>query len=406
MISITELNKILQSKFQNNKTEKINLNDAFSRVIAEDLYSNIAVPPYNKSNMDGFAVSEKLDKYVLIDEVHAGDNRDLSIRNNECTWVATGAKLPEGTNYIIPIEYLGIETEEMVNYIKNNGNTIILNLNEEENHILRNSYLPNNPFEENHIVKKGIDIEEGQLLLKKGTKINERNVGLLASSGVNELNVYSLPKVGIISTGDELKLINDVNSKTIGNMVKKAGCEPKFLGVSKDDFAELRNIVKTALNEYDVVITSGGVSRGKKDFTKRVIEDLGSVLMHRAKIKPGMPILLGEAIDENNICKPLICMPGNVTSCVIIAQVVVYPFLKSLMHENLNKNIRQFKISEELYSQFDRTIYMPVKIENGVAYPTFEGSNMIKSVAYAEGLVEITDDKKYDKDELVDVWMF
>ncbi|MBP2171814.1 molybdopterin molybdotransferase MoeA [Methanococcus voltae] len=405
MISIDELNRILQTKFKNQEIEKIVIDEAFNRVITEDIYSNIAVPPYNKSNMDGFAVNEKSDEYMMIDEVHAGDNRDLKIEGKECTWVATGAKLPEGTNYIVPVEYLGIETEEMASYIVKNQNKIVLNLNEDENHILKNSYLSNDPFEENHIVKKGIDIDEGQLLLKKGTKINERNIGLLASAGIKELNVYKLPKVGIISTGDELKLINDVNSKTIGNTVKKAGCEPKFLGVSKDDFEELRELVKTALNEYDVVITSGGVSRGKKDFTKRVIEDLGGVLVHRAKIKPGMPILLGEALDENNCNKPLICMPGNVTSCVIIAEVVVYPFLKSLMHESMDKHIKQFKISEELYSQFDRTVYMPVRIEDGVAYPTFEGSNMIKSVAYADGLVEITDDKKYNKNELVDVWM-
>ncbi|MBA2862875.1 molybdopterin molybdotransferase MoeA [Methanococcus maripaludis] len=372
MISVPEAENILK-KFKFEKTEHVDLFNSYGRILAKDIVSHQDIPEFRKSNMDGYAVmSPCLENYILIDEVHAGDFRDIKIKDKECVWVATGGKVPKEAQCVIPVE-----------------NTVI------ENKIMNIVEIPDNTY----VVEKGSDIADGDLVLEKGSLINERNIGLIASLGISELTVYKTPKVAIISTGDELEKISDVNSKSIAGIVKKSGCEPVFLGISKDDRAELRNKLIEALN-YDVIVTSGGVSAGKKDFTSEIISELGTVLFHGVKMRPGKPVLAGE-IDGI----PIICTPGKVTSCIICSYLFLYPLLCKFSNSKKCKKVVNAKIMGEFKKESDKRFYLPVVYDNGFVKPVFKDSSHITSIAYSNAIVELKEGISIADGE-VEVWLY
>ncbi|AEF95879.1 molybdopterin molybdotransferase MoeA [Methanotorris igneus] len=375
MISVREAEKIL-SKFYFNKTEYIKIEESYGRVLAEDIISNIDIPRFDRSDIDGYAVAEILEEYILIDEVFAGDDKDLEIKGNECVSVATGGKVPKNTKYVIPVE----------NTIKIGNKIVVINFDRIEG-----------------ISKKGCDVKKGDIILKKGTLINERNIGVLACLGIEEVKVYKTPKVGIISTGNELfKMTKDINSKTIASIVKKAGCEPIFLGIARDDPNEIKEHIIEASKKCDIIVTSGGVSIGKKDFLPRIVDELGEILFHKVKMRPGMPILFGK-IDK----KPIFCMPGNIVSCLVCSYVFLLPLLMKMAHKPYRRKIIKAKLSEKIISEPDFLYLWPVKLKNGIAYPTFKGSNMLTSILNADGLSVIKEHElKKDEGDMVDVWIF
>ena len=375
MISVCDAKNIL-NKYSFNKVNYVDIYDSYGKVLAEDITSTMDIPFFSKSDKDGYAVVDlNLKHYTLIDEVLAGDMRDLKIEKGECIHVATGAKVPEGANYVIPIEYV----EKSNNEIRLIGD-----------------------IEETNIIKIGDDIKKNDKVLKKGTVITERNIGIIASLGIEKIKVYETPKVGIISTGNELNSIKDVNSKTIFSIVKKSNCQPIFIGSAKDDIDDLKSKINKALEYCDIIITSGGVSAGKKDYLPKVVSSMGKIIFHKVKMRPGMPMLFGE-INE----KPIFCMPGNVVSCLTCCYVFLLPFLRKMAHVPYSKKIVRAHLSEDIPSEYGMTYYRPVKLKNGIAYPTFKGSNLITSIAYADGLIEIKEDEILkNKDDIVDVWVF
>jgi len=353
--------------------------DSFGRVLAEDIVSGILVPPYDRAEKDGYAIMDRNPyqrTFKLVGETLAGDERGVIIKSGECCWVATGAKIPEGTNLVIPVE----DTEEC-----NDEAGIRIKVCE-------------SPAELN-ISRKGCDIERGATVLEEGCLLNERNIGIPASLGIRKVRVYDTPKVAIISTGDELAQINDVNSLTLSAIVKQSGCSPFFIGTVSDDPGDIKQKLGEAL-EYDIILTSGGVSVGKKDLMPQVVFGMGEILFHGVRMRPGMPMLAGK-IDE----KPILCMPGNVTSCLVCANVFLLPMLRSMAHLLFTREIRSARLSGEVTSEYGMRRYLPVKLAGGVAYPTFNGSGLITSIAYADGFVVIDEDETLTEGD-VDVWVF
>ena len=378
MISVYDAKSIL-TKYSFNKENYTDIFNSYGKVLAEDIISTADIPFFNKSDKDGYAVVDlDFEYYNIIDEVLAGDMRNLKIEKNECVHVATGAKVPEEANYVIPIEY--------IEKFDNNKIRLIDNIKEKGT----------------NIIKIGDDIKQNNKVLKKGDIINERNIGIIASLGIKKVKVYETPKVGIISTGNELHSINDVNSKTIFSIVKKSNCHPVFIGSAKDDIDDLKDKINKALEYCDIIITSGGVSAGKKDYLPKVVSSMGKIIFHKVKMRPGMPMLFGE-INE----KPIFCMPGNVVSCLTCCYVFLLPFLRKMAHVPYSKKIVRARLSEDIPSEYGMTYFRPVKLKNGIAYPTFKGSNLITSIAYADGLIEIKEDEILkNKDDIVDVWVF
>ncbi|KAF5412835.1 MAG: hypothetical protein C5S47_00575 [Candidatus Methanogasteraceae archaeon] len=373
MITVDDATEIL-NRFSLDRRDYVELKYSFGRVLAEDVVSGIDVPSFDRSDMDGYAIRDRdLDgrRFKLVGEVHAGGDLEVAIGKGECSWVATGANIPENANLVVPVE----NTEKI-------GDDVIVY----------------EPGKESHISERGCDIKRGEVVLSRGCIINDRNIGILAALGIKNVQVCDVPTVAIISTGDELARINDVNSMTLSAIVAQSGGLPVFMGTVTDDISCIKQKIKEA-SEYDVIITSGGISSGKKDLMPIVVSELGEVLFHRVKMRPGMPMLAG-LVDE----KPILCTPGNVTSCLVCGHVFLPPMLRRMAHLPFVGNERHARLSEAAVSEYGMRRYLPVKLVDGIAYPTFKGSGLITSIGYADGIVAIGEEETLAEGE-VDVWV-
>ena len=373
MITVDDATKIL-NRFSLDLVTSVKLKDSFGRVLAEDIVSEIDVPSFDRSDMDGYAIRDQdLDgrRFKLVGEMHAGGDLKVAIGEGECSYVATGANIPDGANLVVPSE----NTEKI-------GDDVIVY----------------EPGKESHISERGCDMKRGETVLVGGCIVNDRNIGILAALGIRNVPVYDAPTVAIIATGDELVRINDVNSMTLSAIVAQSGGSPVFMGTVTDEISHVKQKIKEAA-ECDVIITSGGISSGKKDLMPIVASELGDVLFHRVKMRPGMPMLAG-VIDG----KPILCMPGNVTSCLVCGHVFLPPMLRRMAHLPFAGNVRRARLSEAAVSEYGMRRYLPVKLVDGVAYPTFKGSGLITSIGYADGIVAIGEGETLVEGE-VDVWV-
>ena len=373
MITVNDATEVL-NRFSLDRVTSVKLKDSFGRVLAEDIVSGIDVPSFDRSNMDGYAVRDpdlSGRRFKLVGEMHAGGDLEVAIGTGECAWVATGANMPDGANIVIPVE----NTEKV-------GDDVIVY----------------EPGKESHISERGCDMKRGETVLKMGCIVNDRNIGILAALGSRIVPVYDTPTVAIIATGDELAKINDVNSMTLSAIVAQSGGSPVFMGTATDEISHVKQKIKDAA-KCDVIITSGGISSGKKDLIPIVISELGGVLFHRVKMRPGMPMLAG-TIDG----KPILCTPGNVTSCLVCGHVFIPPLLTRMAHLPFARNVGRAIVSEKAVSEYGMRRYLPVKLVDGVAYPTFKGSGLITSIGYADGMVVIREEETLIEGE-VDVWV-
>jgi len=357
--------------------EQVSLENAYRRVIAEDINAEINLPPFNKSLMDGYAVraedtfgaSEENPVILKLTEtVKAGDSTTRKVEQGECIGINTGAPVPDGANGIVMVEY----TENK------NGNI----------HIFESASHNQN------IVFMGSDISKNDLILKSGTLLTHDKIGVLGALGIDIVKIFKKPEIAVISTGDELVKpgeeleygkIYDINSLTIFNAVKTCGCTPVYSGVAKDNFKDLKKKFKQHLNA-DVIITSGGTSAGTGDVLKDVLDDMGQVLVHGIAVKPGKPTIVG--IIEN---KPVFGLPGNPAAALMIFHVFVTPFLKKMacMPDNRQYETKKIKISRRFHSARGRHQYVFVKIEDDVAYPILKDSGAITAVSEADGYFEV-----------------
>ena len=371
MITVDDATEIL-NRFSLDRRTYVELKDSLGRVLAENIISDIDVPSFNRSDMDGYAVRQQdLDgrRFKLVGEMHAGGDLKINLGKGECSWVATGANIPDEANLVIPVE----NTEKI-------GNDVIVY----------------EPGKEPHISERGCDIKQGENVLKMGCIINDRNIGILAALGVQSVPVYDTPTVAIISTGNELNKINDVNSMTLSAIATQSGGSPVFMGTVTDEITHVKQKI-TEASKCDIIITSGGISSGKKDLMPIVISELGGVLFHRVKMRPGMPMLAG-MINE----KPILCMPGNVTSCLVCGHVFLPPMIRRMAHlpQIGLGDIKHAQLSKEAVSEYGMRRYLPVKLIDGFAHPTFKGSSRITSIGHADGIIVIKEEETQVKGEV------
>lgn len=359
------------------KTEIIPLKEAYRRVLAEDIHSEIDLPPFNRVSMDGYAVKaedtfraseDKPTNLKIIETILAGEVATKKVEKGRCIEVNTGAPLPEGADGVV-----------MVEFTEKKGNNVDIN---------KGITLGEN------IAYKGSDIKGGDLLLNSGILLTHDKIGVLAAIGVGEVLVFKKPKVAIISTGNEIinhdkKLeygkIYDINSHTISNAVKSCGCVPVYSGISKDDYNDVKNNIREHL-DADVVITSGGTSAGGGDVLKAVLDDIGEIFVHGIAVKPGKPTIV--AIVQN---KPVFGLPGYPAAALTVFHVFIASFLKEMagIYSHKKSDVLKLKISSRYHSSRGRHQYVLVKIENGMANPILKDSGAITAIAEADGYFEI-----------------
>ncbi|RVZ31681.1 molybdopterin molybdotransferase MoeA [Helicobacter pylori] len=322
MISFKEALKIHSSiPLKPLEIEVVSLFESIGRVLAEDIICTHALPKFNQSAMDGygFKMQDLGKKTQVIQHIFAGDDvSTLEVRENECVKIMTGAMVPKGIETIVPIECM-LESHE-------------------------NFALAPKDFKINaNIRQKGENASLNSVLVPKNTRLNYGHIALIASQGFKEIKAFRKLKIALFSSGDELVPLGqnalecqvyDVNSVGIFNMLKNYNTH--FLGVLKDDKNLQLKILE--LQDYDVILSSAGVSVGDKDFFKDALKERNALFYYeKVNLKPGKPVTLAQ-LNQSII----IGLPGNPLSCLVVLRVLILPLLERL---SLNKDfeLKPFK---------------------------------------------------------------
>ena len=338
--------KILQQISAISCWRKVALRDALGQVLHEDVISPLSVPPHANSAMDGYAVRGEDLKHESISlkrvgSAFAGKPFDKTVHTGECVRIMTGAMMPEGCDTVIMQEQAEVDND----LITLHG----------EHHSGENVRLA------------GEDIQTGALVLTAGRRITAADLGLLASLGFAELKVRRRIRVAFFSTGDELRSLGetlnpgdiyDSNRYTLHAMLTRLDAEIIDMGVITDSPEALRQALLQAAEEADVVITSGGVSVGEADYTKKVLETLGQLQFWKLAMKPGKPFAFGQLKNSY-----FIGLPGNPVSALVTLHQLGLPMLRKLSGEPVQEKKRLAAITTENLrksvgrSDFQRGVY-------------------------------------------------
>lgn len=367
--------------------EEIRSQDALHRTLAEDIIAPISLPTFPRSTVDGFAVraadthgaSENLPAYLRqIGEVLMGGKADFRIGKRQCGIIHTGGMLPEGADAVVMVEF----TESG----KGKGES------GKEVEVRRAVGVGEN------VLKVGEDVKAGEVVMEKGIELDAAEIGALMSLGIIHISVSKKPKIGILSSGDEVippdqalgdGQIYDINSYSLAALIEKAGGIPKTYPIIPDEADAFASVASIALAENDMLIFTAGSSVSVRDLTASTIENLGApgVLLHGVNVRPGKPTIL--AVCEK---KPVIGLPGNPVSALVIARLFVKPTVQKLLNQTRPRPepAVSAKLGVNLASVSGREDWVAVKLENGVAEPVFAKSNLIFSLVRADGLVKIS----------------
>jgi len=371
MISIEKAYEIVMQNAYQLETEKVSFTDSLGRILAEDVHSDIEMPPFDKSAMDGYACRKDDLKNLLeiIEVIPAGKTPEKRIGKNQCANIMTGAPIPEGADMVVQVELTEV-----------NGN------------IVKVVEAP----KKSNISYRAEDVSVGTKVLNKGLKIEAQHIAVFAAVGYTDVLVFRQPKVGIISTGDELvepqnkpsvSQIRNSNGYQLIGQVKACGALANYIGIAEDTPEDTFNKVSKALNENDIVLLTGGVSMGSFDFVPKVLEDAGVKIDFDAiAVKPGKPTTFGMA--GKKFCFGL---PGNPVSSFIQFDLLVKPLIYTLMGQEYKALDIQMPMGVDYKRRnADRKAYFPVIIENGQIFPVdYHGSAHLNALSSAHGIVSI-----------------
>ena len=391
-----EIIQDLFDKYCNAESEEINCEDAYGRVLFNDVYSRMDFPPFDKALKDGFAIlsedsygasEESPNTLEIIDFLEAGSITDKKVEKGKCVEISTGAAMPEGANAVVMVEYCE-KFDDKVN--------------------LLTTATPSQD-----VAKKGSDIEEGNLILKKGDVLNPGKIGVLLSQGFKTIEVFKKPTVGVISSGNEITMqgedlpfgkIYDVNGNMIKNDAVSCGADAKFLGVVRDNYYQVKEKIRESLKDVDILLCSGGTSAGLGDVIKHVLDELGEVYIHGISVQPGKPTIVG-VIDE----KLVMGLPGNPVSALMIFNAFVAPPLTEVagIEKDFEQKVIKGVMSRRIHSPVGRMQYQLVKVNGSEIQPIFKDSGAIFSLSSADGYVKVEKSVELlDEGEEVEVYLF
>jgi molybdopterin molybdotransferase len=366
-------------------TETVALNACLGRVLAEDIYSDVDIPDFDRATMDGFAVraastfgaSEANPAYLTVrGRVEMGVRPSFSLDLGQAARIATGGMLPQGADGVVMVEHTDVLDDTTIEVYR--------------------SLAPGQ-----HLIEKGEDIRRSDPALTRGVRIRPQEAGLLAACGKTVIPVFRRPTVGIISSGDEVVAVDqrpsagkirDINTHTLSGQVQAAGGAPVVLGIVRDNRDDLLARCRRALEMTDMVLISGGSSVGARDFTVEVLDTLPDtqILVHGISISPGKPTILAKSSG-----KAFWGLPGHAVSAMVVFTVVVRPFLEHLC--GLAEPTRRFPVqavlTRNLASAQGRVDYVRVRLsdQNGAvtAEPVLGQSGLINTMVQADGLIAI-----------------
>lgn len=371
--------------------ETVPLAAALTRVLAHDVVAAVDAPPFDRSNVDGFALraidtigaSDTAPKIFRLNAevIACGDTPALEVAPGTATTIATGGVIPRGADAVVMIE----QTELIKEGAPRNEPSIEL----------RRAAAPGQ-----FISYAGSDIARGETLLRRGARIGSREIGMLAACGLASIDVVRRPKVAVLSTGDELVApgsplkpasVYDSNGAIIAAAVTEAGGEPQAMGAYPDDEAALEKAMREALAASDMVVLSGGTSKGAGDLSHAIVSRLGKpgILVHGVALKPGKPLCLG-VIGTT----PIVVLPGFPTSAIFTFHAFVAPVIRA--RAGLPPEAAQTltaRVPVRIASELGRKEFVLVSLiesdEGAIAFPTGKGSGSVTSFSQADGFLEI-----------------
>ena len=387
LTSLTTAQQIVLDAAQVLGCEKVGLLDALGRVLGEDIIAPRSNPPWDNSAMDGFAVRwadihsehaiSKIPELKIVEDVAAGAVAMKSVGPGEAIRIMTGAPMPAGADTVVRIEY----TEPSETNVR----------------IMLSEY-----GKGANIRPKGDDVQEGDCIIAKGTQLRSGEIGMLAILAKSFVLVHQRPRVGILSTGDELadldesfdenKIINS-NSYGIAAGVQEAGGIPILLGIAKDNPNSLKDKIRQGLT-CDILVLSGGVSMGDYDFTKPVFAELGADMnFWKLAIRPGQPVAFGKIQG-----KLAFGLPGNPVSSMVTFDQLVRPAMMKLGgHATWERPIVKATFQETFSKQTDRRHFLRgvLAYENGslvVRTTGKQGSGILTSMVKANGFIDVPEE--------------
>ncbi len=383
-------------------TEKVPLLKALCRVLAHDVTSTLDIPPFNRSTVDGFAV-RAADTFGADENtpanlhvcgvVNIGEPPKVTVAEGEAAEIVTGAPIPESADAVVMVE----DTEKA-----GSGVRVFAAASKGEN-----------------VMKKGGDIKRGETVLRAGQVLGSREIGVLAAVGLAEVEVHKVPKVAVLSTGGEVTepgralpagKIYDINAYTLYSALLEVGGNPVYLGVVPDEKSVLEKALLKALEDADIVLTSGGVSVGPKDLMPTMLASLGApgIVFSGIALKPGKPTTVAQVGG-----KAVFALPGHPTSALLVFQLLVRPVVWRLScRMAAQARTIQAVAGMRFFSAKGRRTFLMVKLRNEqgqtVADAVESGaSGAITTLAKADGYVEIPENQQFvDKGEEVEVALF
>lgn len=389
MIKVKEAQYIVKSNLLKGAKIKVQLIDALDLFLAEDIYAPINVPSFNQSAMDGYAFKfeDAVKEIEIVEEIPAGDTREIRINKGQAVRIFTGAKVPYGCDTVVMQELTQVNGNRLL--VKDDGLKVGGNIR-----------------------KEGHQIKKGDVALIKGTKINPAVIGFLASLGFAEVEVYSRPQVTILATGNELIKSGEVlkkgqvyesNTIMLQSALNQFGIQPEIVFLL-DDLEQTKNAIAQALKSSDLILLSGGISVGDYDFVKPALEDNRvEQLFYKVKQKPGKPLYFGK---KDN--KRVFALPGNPAA----ALNCFYIYVVEVINTFLGNPSQDIKATEAIISmdykkksgraEFLKAFYK----EDKVILLEGQGSDVLKSFAEANCLVFLDDNvDRVQKGDIVPVYL-
>jgi len=347
MITSNKALQIILNNIENFGTEEINFKDSLGRILKEDIKADRDFPPFNRASMDGIGIT--IDAFnsgkreFKIEGIQPAGSPQLTLQDKDnCIEIMTGAMTPVNTNIVVPYELVEI-----------NGGWAKVNTEDIK-------YYQN-------IHKKGLDRKQNDILITKNTIISPAEIGVLATVGKSNIKVANLPKVMVISTGDELVEVNQIpeayqirrsNVHTLVSILDKLKINADTIHLA-DDKPLLKLKIEEILEEYDVLLFSGAVSKGKFDFLPEIFEELGIVkLFHKVSQRPGKPFWFGKKNE-----KTIFAFPGNPVSTFVSCMKYFYPWYRKSV--NIDHESNNFAVlAKDFTFKPDLTYFLQVKLEN------------------------------------------
>ena len=380
-------------------TEVISLDESLGRIVAEDVAAHENIPPFSRSLVDGFAVKVKdtqgakeTNPALLYykGEIRIGEEAKAVLDDGSCIYISTGAMMPDGADGVVMQEY----TRRMGDAVE----------------ITKTTHKGEN------ICFTGEDIKLGSTVLEKGRRLNPFDLGILAALGMADIWVYKKLKIALISSGDEIipvdqqlapGQIRDINRYTMLNALKRTSADISFIGVARDNPDDIKDHL-LAGREGDMVLVSGGSSKGERDYITTSIEQLGgNILFHGINIKPGKPIIFATLWG-----KPVFGLPGHPVSCIMALTRFVLPLVKRLQGETKSEEKRTTGIlTTNIPSSYGIEEYIRVTIaydDKGCKItPLFAKSSVISSLSQASGYIVVPEGKEgFEQGEEAEAYYF